>query len=207
MQKVLIAPMTLATQEGPYQKMLRDAGFELVYPSRPAQVTEDELLRAIQGVKGALAGSEPYTRRIIESNRDLRVIARAGVGYDAVDLAAANDCGVAVTITPGTNHDCVAEHTFGLILALAKELIPKHLAVKAGGWPRQPNLPLRGQTLGIAGLGRIGKAVALRGESFGMKLLAHEPFADPAFLAEHNITLVFFDHLLSEPDYLTLYAP
>src|SRR5205807_8231920 len=101
MQKVLIAPMTLATQEGPYQKMLRDAGFELVYPSRPAQLTEDELLRAIQGVKGALAGSEPYTRRIIESNRELRVIARAGVGYDAVDLAAATDCGVGVAITPG----------------------------------------------------------------------------------------------------------
>src|SRR5262249_2586660 len=79
MQKILIAPMTLASQEGPYQKMLRDAGFELVYPSRPAQLTEDELLNSIQGVKGALAGSEPYTRRIIESNRELRVIARAGV--------------------------------------------------------------------------------------------------------------------------------
>src|SRR5437870_13010841 len=104
MQKVLIAPMTLATQEGPFQKVLRDAGFELVYPSRPAQLTEDELLRAIQGVKGALAGSEPYTRRIIESNPELRVIARAGVGYDAVDLAAATDAGAAVTTPPGPTH-------------------------------------------------------------------------------------------------------
>src|SRR6266852_9827279 len=207
MQKVLIAPMTLATQEGPYQKMLRDAGFELVYPSRPAQLTEDELLRAIQGVKGALAGSEPYTRRVIESNRDLRVIARAGVGYDAVDLKAATERGVAVAITPGTNHDCVAEHTFGLILALAKELIPQHLAVKAGQWPRQPNLPLRGQTLGIAGLGRIGKAVALRGASFGMKLLAHEPAPDQAFVTQNRITLLPLDRLLAESDYLTLHVP
>jgi phosphoglycerate dehydrogenase-like enzyme len=207
MQKILIAPMTLASQEGLYQKMLRDAGFELVFPSRALQLTEDELLRAIQGVKGALAGSEPYTRRIIESNPELRVIARAGVGYDAVDLAAANDRGVAVTITPGTNHDCVAEHTFGLILALAKGLIPQHLSMNAGGWPRQPNLPLRGQTLGIAGLGRIGKAVALRGESFAMKLLAHEPLADQAFVAKHKITLMTFDQLLASSDYLTLHVP
>jgi phosphoglycerate dehydrogenase-like enzyme len=207
MQKILIAPMTLASQEGEYQKALRQAGFELAYPPRATQLTEDELLRAIQGVKGALAGSEPYTRRILESNRDLRVIARAGVGYDAVDIVAATERGVAVCITPGTNHDCVAEHTFGLILALAKELIPQHLAVKSGKWPRQPNLPLRGLTLGIAGLGRIGKAVALRGESFGMKLLAHEPLADEAFVARHQITLMTFDQLLSESDYLTLHIP
>ena len=207
MQKVLIAPMTLASQEGPYQKLLRDAGFELVFPSRPAQLTEDELLRAIQGVKGALAGSEPYTRRIIESNRELRVIARAGVGYDAVDLAAATDCGVAVAIAPGTNHDCVAEHTFALILALAKDLIAQHVAMKAGQWPRRPNLPLRGRNLGIAGLGRIGKAVALRGASFGMRLLAHEPFPDQAFVAQHKITLMPFDRLLAESDYLSLHLP
>jgi phosphoglycerate dehydrogenase-like enzyme len=207
MQKVLIAPMTLASQEGPYQRILREAGFELVYPSRPAQLTEDELLHAIQGVKGALAGSEPYTRRIIESNPELRVIARAGVGYDAVDLAAATERGVAVAITPGTNHDCVAEHTFALILALAKDLIPQHLAVKAGHWPRQPNLPLRGRNLGIAGLGRIGKAVAIRGASFGMRLLAHEPFPDQAFVAQYKITLLPLERLLAESDYLTLHVP
>jgi phosphoglycerate dehydrogenase-like enzyme len=207
MQKVLIAPMTLATQQGPFQKALQEAGFELVYPARPTQLTEEELLRAIQGVKGALAGSEPYTRRIIESNPGLRVIARAGVGYDAVDLTAASECGVAVTITPGTNHDCVAEHTFGLILALAKDLIPQHLAVKAGQWPRQPNLPLRGRNLGIAGLGRIGKAVAIRGASFGMRLIAHEPFPDQAFVVQHKITLLPFDRLLAESDYLTLHVP
>jgi phosphoglycerate dehydrogenase-like enzyme len=207
MQKVLIAPMTLASQEGPYQRILREAGFELVYPSRRAQLTEEELLDAIQGVKGALAGSEPYTRRIIESNPELRVIARAGVGYDAVDLAAATELGVAVAIAPGTNHDCVAEHTFALILALAKDLIPQHLAMKAGQWPRQPNLPLRGRNLGIAGLGRIGKAVAIRGASFGMRLLAHEPFPDQAFVAPYKITLLPFDRLLAESDYLTLHVP
>src|SRR5207253_1068166 len=119
-----------------------------------------ELLQEIAGMSASLAGSEPYTRRVIEAARDLRVIARAGVGFDAVDVPAATERGVAVAITPGSNQDAVAEHTFGLILALAKRVVDQHNQMKAGGWPRHPSLPLRGRTLGIAGLGRIGKAVA-----------------------------------------------
>ena len=157
MPKVLIAPMTLANLGGPYADLLRDAGFELVYPKRPLQLMEEELLQLLHGVSGALAGSEPYTRRVISENPTLRVIARAGVGYDAVDVEAATERGVAVAIAPGTNQDAVAEHTFALILALAKNVAAQHPAVKAGQWPRQANLPLRGRTLGIAGLGASAK--------------------------------------------------
>jgi phosphoglycerate dehydrogenase-like enzyme len=137
----------------------------------------------------------------------LRVIARAGVGYDAVDVATATELGVAVAITPGTNQDAVAEHTFTLILAIAKNLITQHLGTIAMQWPRQANLPLRGRTLGIAGLGRIGKAVALRGECFGMKLLAYDPYPDHAFAKAHGIAFVSFDQLLADADFLSLHLP
>ncbi|MBY0524585.1 MAG: phosphoglycerate dehydrogenase [Gemmataceae bacterium] len=207
MPKVLIAPSTLAKIEGPFLKALREAGFELVFPERAVQMTEDELLKKLQGISASLAGSEPYTRRVIEANPQLRVIARAGVGYDAVDLAAATERGIAVTICPGTNQDAVAEHTFTLMLALAKGLIPQHLATMDGKWPRGATLPLRGRTLGIAGLGRIGKAVALRGIAFGMPLLAYEPMPDMAFVQQHGIKLVPMDQLLAESDYLTLHIP
>ena len=100
----------------------------------------------------SLAGSEPYTRRVLGAHPQLRVIARAGVGYDAVDVQAATEQGVAVAITPNTNQDAVAEHTFTLILALAKNLIAQHTGTVKGQWPRQANLPLRGRTLGIAGI-------------------------------------------------------
>src|SRR5204863_321797 len=132
---------------------------------------------------------------------------RAGVGFDAVDTAAATDHGVAVTITPGTNQDAVAEHTFALILALAKNLVQQHLGTCKLQWPRQANLPLRGRTLGIAGLGRIGKAVALRGECFGMKLIAYEPFPDHAFAKAHGVTFVSFEELLAQADFLSLHLP
>ncbi len=207
MPKVLIAPIALAKLQAPFVSLLRDAGFELVYPNRMGQLTEDELLDHLKGVSASLAGSEPYTRRVLQAHPQLRVIARAGVGYDAVDVAAATDLGVAVAIAPGTNHDAVAEHTFAHILALAKGLIPQHLSVKSGGWPRGATIPLRGRTLGIIGLGRIGKAVALRGLAFGMKLIAYEPFPDTAFVQKHGIPLEPLDKLLAESDYVTIHIP
>jgi phosphoglycerate dehydrogenase-like enzyme len=207
MPKVLMAPMTLAKVEGPYRQVLRDAGFELVIVDRGHQLNEDELLDALDGVDAAFAGSEPYTARVFAARPKLRVIARVGVGYDAVDVAAATKHGVAVCVTPGANHDSVAEHTFMLLLGLSRSLVPQHLGVKAGGWPRGTTLPLRGCTLGIAGLGRIGKAVALRGEAFGMKLLAYDPYPDHAFAAAHKLGFVPFERLLAESDFLSLHLP
>src|SRR5439155_8087545 len=130
-----------------------------------------------------------------------------GVGFDAVDLKAATERGVAVTIAPNTNQEAVAELCFTLMLCLAKDLVNQCLAVRAGEWPRRALLPLRGRTLGIAGLGRIGKAVATRAQAFGMKLLAYEPFPDQQFVARHGITLLPFEQLLAESDFLTLHLP
>ena len=207
MPKCLIAPQTLANIEGPYLELLREAGFELAYPDRPLQMTEEETVEKLKGIAACIAGSEPYTRRVLAANPQLRVIARAGVGYDAVDVAAATEHGVAVTICPGTNQDAVAEHTFALILALAKSLIPQHHGTKDGKWPRQPTLPLRGRTLGLAGLGRIGKAVALRGIAFGMKILAYEPLPDAAFVQQHGIQPGDLRPPLSESDWVCLHIP
>jgi phosphoglycerate dehydrogenase-like enzyme len=207
MTKVLIGPAPLAGIDAAYSQTLKSTGFELVYPARRAQLTEAELLTTLTGIRASLAGSEPYTRAVLQAHPQLRVVARAGVGYDAVDVAAATELGVAVTFAPGTNQDAVAEHTFALILALAKEIVPRHAGTRALKWPRRATLPLRGRTLGIAGLGRIGKAVALRGEAFRMKLLAYEPYPDREFCAHHHVELVPLERLLAESDYLTLHMP
>jgi phosphoglycerate dehydrogenase-like enzyme len=207
MPKVLIAPATLSDVGGPYLEALRAAGHEVVFSPHPAQMVEGQILEALRGAVASLAGSEPYTRRVLAANPQLRVIARAGVGYDAVDVAAATEQGVAVCIAPDTNQDAVAEHTFCLILALVKHLVPQHAGTVAGQWPRQANLPLRGRTLGIAGLGRIGKAVAIRGAAFKMPLLAYEPYPDPAFVRQYNVTLVPVERLLAESDFLSLHLP
>ncbi len=207
--KVLIAPAPLKEIEPVYGPLFREAGYEMVFPLRNVQMTEEELLAQLPGCVATLAGSEPYTRRVIEraAAAGLKVIARGGVGYDAVDVAAATEFGIPVTITPGTNHDAVAEHTFLLILALAKNLVPQHTLIKQGQWPRRANLPLRGRTLGVVGCGRIGKAVILRGLAFGMKVVAHDPYADRDFLEKHNVPMVSFEEVLRQGDYVTLHMP
>jgi D-3-phosphoglycerate dehydrogenase / 2-oxoglutarate reductase len=207
MTKVLIAPAPLEGLEGGFTTALRAAGFELAYPRTGGQLSESELHATLAGVKASLAGSEPYTREVLKANPQFRVIARAGVGYDAVDLAAATELGVAVTFAPGTNQDAVAEHTFTVLLALAKGLIPQHTGTCALKWPRRATIPLRGRTLGIAGLGLIGKAVALRGECFLMPLIAYEPYPDMEFVAQHKIRLVSLEELLAESDFLSLHLP
>lgn len=207
MAKVLITPATLAGRDGPYLQLLRQAGFEIVFPKLQRQLLEQEINEELRGIAATIAGSEPYTRRVIEAHPELRVIARAGVGYDAVDVPAATERAVAVCTTPGTNQDAVAEHTFALILACAKFVIPQHLGTKAGKWPRAATIPLRGRTLGIAGLGRIGKAVAIRGAAFKMKLTAYEPFPDHAFVKQYGIELVPWERLLAESDFLSLHIP
>jgi phosphoglycerate dehydrogenase-like enzyme len=209
MNKVLIAPSPLKEIEPVYGPVLRSAGFELVFPKRNAQMTEDEMLEQLPGCVASLAGSEPYTPAVLKAAaaQGLKAVCRAGVGYDAVDVPAATELGIAVGFAPGTNQDSVAEHTFALILALARNLIVQHTLTAAGKWPRRANQPLRGRTLGVVGLGRIGKEVALRGLAFKMPVIAYDPYPDTAFLAKHGIPLVGFDDLLRQADVVTFHMP
>jgi phosphoglycerate dehydrogenase-like enzyme len=157
----------------------------------------------------SLAGSEPYTRAVIAkaAAAGLKVIARAGVGYDAIDLAAATDHGVAVCYAPGTNQEAVAEHAFMLMLALLRNAREQDIEIRQGLWPRRTVGNIRGKTLGIVGLGRIGKAMAQRAIPFGLKVLATEILPDEAFAVAHNVTFVPLEELLQNSDIVTLHVP
>ncbi len=207
--RVLIAPAPLKEIEPVYGPLITGAGCELVFPPRNHQMTEAELLETLPGCAASLAGSEPYTRAVIAAAaaKGLKVIARAGVGYDAIDLDAATEHGVAICFAPGTNQDSVAEHTFTLILALARHLVAQHNLIKAGQWPRRANLPLRGSTLGVVGLGRIGRSVARVGQAFQMNVIAYEPFPDQEYVAKAGIELLPLDDLLRQADWVTLHLP
>jgi phosphoglycerate dehydrogenase-like enzyme len=206
MTRVLIGTIVVRDIENPYREALRGAGFELVIPPFDELMNEDGLIRHLDGIDATLAGSERYTRRVIESAPRLKAIARNGVGFDAVDIVAAAERGIPVTVSPA-NNEAVAEHTFALILAVARQVVMQHDALRRGEWRRIRAQPLRGQTLGIVGLGRIGKTVALRGAAFGMKVIATEPVPNLAFVQQHSIELVPLDRLLAESDFVTLHVP
>ncbi len=213
-RRVLVAPAPLREIEHTYGPILRAAGYTIEYPPRhlpgsEKQMTEPELLVHLPGCIASLAGSEPYTRAVIAkaAGAGLKVIARAGVGYDAVDLQAATDHGVAVCYAPGTNQEAVAEHAFMLMLALTRKLREQDTEIRQGLWPRRAVGNLRGTTLGIVGLGRIGKAVAQRAVPFGLKVLATEILPDEQFAAAHNVTFVPIEELLARSDIVTLHVP
>ena len=209
MPKVLIVPREVAKFADKFRAPLDAAGLEVVVlpPAEANLPTEPELLAALTGVDAVIAGSEAYNPRVFAARPQLRVIARVGVGYDAVDLSAATAAGAAVTIAPGTNQGSVAEHAFALMLGLTRHIPARHSALAAGGWNRLMSVPRRGRTLGLAGLGRIGKAVAARALAFEMRVLAFDPVPDTAFCQTHGIELVPFDRLLSESDFLSLHLP
>jgi phosphoglycerate dehydrogenase-like enzyme len=214
MPRVLVAPAPLKEIEHTYGPILRGAGYEIDYPPRrdfhtEVQMTEQELLAQLPGCVGSLAGSEPYTRSVIAAAaaKGLKVIARAGVGYDAIDLQAASDHGVAVCFAPGTNQEAVAEHTFMLMLAMIRNLRWQDNEIRQGHWPRRAVGYVRGTTLGIVGIGRIGKAVATRANAFGMEVLATEIAPDLGFCEANRVALVPLEELLRRSDVVTLHVP
>jgi phosphoglycerate dehydrogenase-like enzyme len=207
--RVLFGPAPMRDIPHCYEPLLSEAGFELVYPPAARQMTEEELFTLLPGCVASLAGSEPYTRRVIAAaaHAGLKVIARAGVGYDAVDVQAATDHSVVVTYAPGSNHEAVGEHAMLLVLALAKNLIWQHRETAAGNWPRKAQHPVREKTLGIVGLGRTGRATALRALAFRMNVIACDPFVDGEFARRHNISLLSLDEVLKWSDYVSLHVP
>jgi len=145
---------------------------------------------------------------MMEKSPKLRVIGRAGVGVDNVDLDAATRRGIVVMNTPGGNAVAVAEHTFGLMLAMARSLIRADSTMHAGKWEKKTlqGTELRGKTLGILGLGRVGVEVSRRAQAFGMKVVAHDPYVAPNLAQQLNVTMVPLDELYAQSDYISLHV-
>lgn len=206
----MIVPSPLANCPGDERRILKAAGLEAEYFPEGQDPTQADVLRACLaegGFQAVLAGSEPYTAAVLASAAALRVIARVGVGYDAVDLEAACRHNIAVTIAPGTNDAAVAEHTVAMILCLGRRLVARDGQVRRGLWPRVPFAPVRSSRLGIVGLGRIGKEVAIRAQALGMEVVAYEPAPDHRFLAQRGVALMALEELLATADYVTLHLP
>jgi D-3-phosphoglycerate dehydrogenase / 2-oxoglutarate reductase len=169
---------------------------------------EDVLARGLDGAWGVVAGSEPYTRRVLEAVPQLKAILRWGTGSDSIDIDAATDAGVAVVTTPGVNAEAVADMALALMLACIRRVPQLDTALRAGEWrPGQPTRDLAGATAGVIGLGAIGRAVARRLRGFGCRVLALEPNPDREFCTQNEIGLTDLETMLPQLDVLTLHAP
>jgi len=207
MSTVIITPEPLFRANGSHISLLRTAGFEVVYPPRSPLTTEDETIAALQGVAAVIAGSEPYTERVLAGLPELRIISRCGVGCDCIDVEAAERFRVAVAITPDANCEAVAEHALAMLLALARSIVPNDRDARRGRWLKTPLVPLRGKTIGLVGLGRIGRSVARRAAPFRMTVLGSDPKVSPELAREYGVELVELNALLARSDFVSLHLP
>jgi len=208
MPTVLITPEPLRNQPGTFREVFAEAGFRCIDFQGEAVPREASLCALLPEVDAIVAGSESISSSVLDSAPRLRVIARTGVGYDAVDIAAASRRKVPVVVTPGTNQESVAEQTFALLLALTRRIVKNDQIIHGGGWDRTLVQPIRGKTMGLLGLGRIGRAVASRANAFGMRVVAFDPISgDNAFDAQYGIERLDLDAVLSRSDVVSLHLP
>ena len=177
----------------------------------PKRLSEAELIPVVKDVVAMVVRSETkVTRKVIEAAPALRVVGRAGVGVDNVDVEAATERGVVVMNTPAGNTISTAELSFAMILSLARKVPQAHGSMAGGKWDRKQfqGVELHGKTLGVLGLGRIGSEVAKRALAFGMRVVAYDPFLTEARAKALGIELMADpDGLYRDADYITVHMP
>lgn len=205
-KRVLVTPPMLAEYPGLFDP-LRDKGLEVVINDGPYPMNAAQLAVFLQDAMAAVIGLDEVPACVFEACPTLSIIARNGVGMDNVDVAAASRHGVIITAPFGANSTSVAELTIGLLIALVRLVVANHNRAQQGVWKRIPGMELSGKTLGIIGLGRIGKKVARRARAFNLTVIAHDIAPDHYFAGEHEIRMVSRDVLLAESDIVSLHVP
>lgn len=198
----------LSSEIGPHFELLNKAGHECLVPDRSRNLWDnDVLISVIQGFDAIIAGSEPYPPKVLKAAPQLRVLARAGVGFDAIHLPTCDELGIVVATTPGVNHHAVAEHAIAMMMAIGVGFPALDQEVRRCEWKRVSYPRISGCTLGLVGLGRIGQATATRALGLGMTVIAYDPYPPAAFLKQHTIPMVTLDELLGRSDFVSLHLP
>jgi D-3-phosphoglycerate dehydrogenase len=210
--KILVSPISfIPDSTDPASQLLRDFvsahGGEIAFNPYGRPLSEDDLLSLLQGCNGFIAGLDYITKKVIDSCDNLRVISRYGNGYDRVDLDAARAKNIPVCITPGANSQAVADLTFALLLCIARKIPMLNSKTKGGQWVRSNGMEIYGKTIGIVGLGAIGKGVAKRAQGFSMRVLSYDPFIDKQYAEENGIEMSNFDELIKNSDVVSLHIP
>lgn len=209
--RILLTTTSYQDTPGPHHELLAKSGFEVVRARGPLK--EEQVLKLITdngGFDGLLNGDDLITAKVIDAAlaapTKLRVIAKYGIGLDSIDVAHATSKKIPVLFTPGVNHTTVAEHAFLLMIGVAKQIWPHARSTKAGKWQRSTGHELFGKTLGVMGMGRIGKEVIKRARAFEMPCVAFGQYWDHGFAEEYDVhRCVTAEELLKTSDVISLH--
>ena len=197
--RILVTPTSLQPgKNSGALEALKQFSEDLVFNELGRPLKEDELIPLLKDCDGYIAGLDFITEKVLKSCEKLKVISRYGAGYDRVDIEAAREKGVLVTNTPGVNAEAVGELAFSLILSVARKI--PYLNQSTG-------MELKGKTIGIMGLGAIGKVVARCAKGFEMKVIAYDPFINEDYCASHQIGVCTFEEVIEQADVISLHLP
>ena len=204
--RLLLTTCSYQDTPGPHHALMASQGWDIVCERGP--LGEARMLELAGDFDALLCGDDAITRAVLEKSLPrLKVISKYGIGLDKIDIPATKELHIPVLFTPGVNHTTVAEHTFGLLLGLTKQIVATAAAARRGEWLRLTGHEILGQTLGIIGLGRIGKEVAIRARAFGMHIIACDPFWDATFADAHQVThCATMDEVLERADVVSLHC-
>jgi D-3-phosphoglycerate dehydrogenase len=181
-------------------------GFELEIGPSYRRSPAADLIKALQGKDAFVVGGEIITREVMENCPGLKILSRMGAGYDDIDMQAATELGVAVSVTPGANAPAVAEHAMAMMMAMTRRVAWLDRRTRQGVWKPEFGITMYKKTLGIIGLGAIGKILARRVRGFEMRVLAYDPFHDEEFAQKHGVEYVPLETLLRESDFISLHC-
>ncbi len=203
--KILLTSTSFQDTPGMHQRFLDTQRFEVTKLRGPLK--EEVLLPIIGEFDGIICGDDEITGKVIKKGAEgkLRIISKYGIGLDRVDLEAAKKLNIPVTNCPGVNQITVAEHVFALLLSYVKNIIPENEIIKAQRWERLIGIDIYGKTLGIMGLGNVGKEVAIRAKAFGLRVLAFDKFPNKEFATKNEVVLCASkEELLKSSDIISL---
>jgi len=206
--KVLITANSFASCDDAPARRLEEAGFEITRNPYGRLLTEDELIELCHDKDAVILSTDSFTKRVIENCPGLKVVSRYGVGVDNVDREALRRAGIPLEITKNANSDSVADHAIGLMLALTHHISVCSELYRKGEFKKLRGRDLAGSTVGIIGLGAVGKRVAERVVGgFGCRVLANDVFYDETFIDRYEIITTDVDTIFRESDYVSLHLP
>ena len=205
--RVLISAPYLVPALEEYRSTLEAEGVDIVVMLAPERLSEEELLPLVGTIDGAICGDDEFTERVLRAAPRLKVISKWGTGIDSIDTCVATKLGIRVYRTPNAFTDSVADTTLGYVLCFARQLLWMDREIRRDLWKKPDLISLRECTLGVIGVGNIGKAVVRRAAAFGMIVLGTDPRAVPdSFVEETGLRMVSLPDLLKEADFVTLHC-
>ncbi len=207
MEKILVTPRSFAKTSDKPKELLAEAGYTLVANPYGTILTKEQMIENIADAVGVIIGVDPLDKDVLAAAKNLRAIAKYGVGTDNIDLDYAKQRGIPVSITRGANSNAVADYAFALIMACARRLTVINDMCHEKNWKKVVVGDVYGKTVGILGLGAIGKGVAKRAQGFDMDVLAYDIYWDDAYAKANNIRKATPEEIYKECDFISLHMP